>query len=588
MRTAKKILTGTLCAGLCALLCGCELLLVPDDYVSSYASGGDRHQAVNKAAPAEGIGDADSLYTAYDSTEPVCFYVTVTGGNAADGTDHTLEEVNSYLNLQGMTGVEKIRTEIILQVGDEEGPREGELGFGAVSGNAAMNVRGRTSTGYGQKSYRISLYDGAGLWRGQKAIALNKHPADVTRIRNMLYFKLLKDVPSIPSLRTQFVHLWVRDLTAENPVDEFVDYGLFTQVELPNNRYLRNHGLSVNGNLYKANMCEMYRYPDNLKLATDPDYDPVRFGEVLESKTGDDHTKLLRMLDAVNDYSIPAEELLGKYFDEDNLTSYLAFNLLMGNPDSNAQNYLLYSPIDSERWYYLCWDGDGCLKYSEYDILGDAFEEGEWTRGVSDYWGVVLFNRLLRLPSFREALSAKVEALRSVVTAERVEELVSEYRKTADLYAAASPDSAGMKVTAADRDKILKSLPGDVELSYRYYLESLDKPMPFYQGDAEADGDRLQLRWGASFDFDGEFLRYDVTVAKDWTFSDPVYEAKGILETETSLPMPEAGESWWRVTVTNESGHSQTSFDSVITSTGAHQGMRRFTIQSDGTVVNPE
>ncbi len=381
MRTAKKILAGTLCACLCALLCGCELLLVPDGYVSSRSSGGDRHQAVNKAAPAEGIGDRDSLYSAYDSTDPVCFYVTVTGGNAADGTDHTLEEVNSYLNLQGMTGVEKIKTEIILQVGDEEGPREGEFGFGALSGNATMNVRGRTSTGYPQKSYRISLFDGAGLWRGQKAIALNKHPADVTRIRNMLYFRLLEDVPSIPSLRTQFVHLWVRDLTAEDPVDEFVDYGLFTQVELPNNRYLRNHGLSVNGNLYKANMCEMYRYPDNLKLAADPGYDPDLFGEVLEPKTGDDHAKLLRMLDAVNDYSLPAEELLGKYFDEDNLTSYLAFNLLMGNPDSNAQNYLLYSPIDSERWYYLCWDGDGCLKYSEYDILGDTFEEGEWDAG---------------------------------------------------------------------------------------------------------------------------------------------------------------------------------------------------------------
>jgi len=127
-----------------------------------------------------------------------------------------------------------------------------------------------------------------------------------------------------------------------------------------------------------------------------------------------------------------------------------------------------------------------------------------------------------------------------------------------------------------------------VELSYRYYLDSLEKPMPFYQGDAEPEGDRLHLIWGASYDFDGEFLRYDVTVARDWTFSDPVYEAKGILETETTLPMPEAGEYWWRVTVTNESGHSQTSFDSVITSTGAHQGMRRFTIQSDGSVVNPE
>ena len=79
MRTAKKILAGTLCACLCALLCGCELLLVPDGYVSSRSSGGDRHQAVNKAAPAEGIGDRDSLYSAYDSTDPVCFYVTKAG-----------------------------------------------------------------------------------------------------------------------------------------------------------------------------------------------------------------------------------------------------------------------------------------------------------------------------------------------------------------------------------------------------------------------------------------------------------------------------------------------------------------------------
>ena len=146
----------------------------------------------------------------------------------------------------------------------------------------------------------------------------------------MLYFRLLEDVPSIPSLRTQFVHLYVRDLTAEEPKDTFEDYGLFTQVELPNNRYLRNHGLSVNGALYKANMCEMYRYPDKLKLSTDPDYDLAAFSTVLEPKTGEDHRKLLEMLDAVNDQAVPAEELLERYFDLDNLTSYLAFNILMG------------------------------------------------------------------------------------------------------------------------------------------------------------------------------------------------------------------------------------------------------------------
>ena len=281
MKRAKIILASVLSAAMLSMT-GCGLLLTLDGASGGGSASGGRHLSVNKetAAAAE-LKDIDSLY-AGDRDDVVCFYVTVMGGNAADGTDHTLEEVNSYLNLQGMTGVEKIRTEVILQVGDEEGPLEGEFGFSDISSNATMNVRGRTSTGYGQKSYRISLFDGAGYWNGQKAIALNKHPADVTRLRNALYFRLLEEVPAIPSLRTRFVHLYVRDLTAENPEDVFLDYGLYTQVELPNNRYLRNHGLSVNGSLYKANLCEMYRYPESLKLATDPDYDAAAFGEILE------------------------------------------------------------------------------------------------------------------------------------------------------------------------------------------------------------------------------------------------------------------------------------------------------------------
>ncbi len=587
-RTTKRILCAALILAACLTSGGCDLLLTLDEGKSDAAekpSAG--HLPVTKESAPTGLTDVASLYEE-NGEDVVCFYVTVLGGSAADGTNHTLAEVDSYLNLQGMQNVEKIRTGILLQIGDEEGPREGEIGYTAVAGNATMNVRGRTSTGYSQKSYRIDLYEGAGLWRGQRAIALNKHPVDVTRLRNALYFRLLEEVPSLPSLRTQFVHLYVKDRTAEKPSDAFVDYGLFTQVELPNGRYLRNHGLSIGGNLYKANLCEMYRYPDALRLATDPAYDAAAFSEILEPKTGEDHTKLLAMLDAVNDYSRPIEDVLGTYFDVDNLTSYLAFNLLMGNPDSDAQNYLLYSPVDSDRWYYLCWDGDACLRYSEYDILGRDWEEGAWTHGVSNYWGVVLFRRALRLASFREALSAKVEALHEIITPEHVAELVAGYRKIVDPFVGSSPDSANLRVTAAQREKILAALPRDVETAYRYYKESLERPMPFFQGDAYVRDGELILSWDDSYDFDGEFLRYDVALCADWRFENVLFEKKGLLSSSVSLPLPEAGEYYWRVTVRNESGMTQTSFDSVTTSTGYHQGMRRFLVGADGTVVNPQ
>lgn len=533
-----------------------------------------------------GLKDDPSLYD-YDPADVVCFYVTVRKGSAADGTNHTFAEVNSYRNTQGMRNVKKILAEAIFQVGDENGPLPGEVGYGAVSPNATINVRGRTSTLHPQKSYRISLYDSAGLWRGQRAIALNKQPYDSTRLRNMLYFELLRDVPGMVSLRTQFVHLYIKDETDPSAPDGFVDHGLYTQVELPNRRFLRNHGLSRNGNLYKSFFFEMFKYPE-LKLSTDPEYDPDAFRNYLEPKSGEDHSKLLKMLDAVNDYSIPIEEVIEKHFDLDNLTSYLAFNILMANPDSDAQNYYLYSPVNSDTWYYICWDGDAALGYYDRELKGSAWAEGEWTRGLSNYWGVVLFNRMLKVDAYRDALTAKVEALRSVVNPERIAALIARYRMVVDQYTTRMPDAIYMEVPTDKLELIYQNMPEDTNRAYLYYLESLEKPMPFYLDDVMPSENGLMIAWEAAFDFDGEFIHYDVQVATDWTFepSAIVWQNLGQLETSADLPRLPAGTYYWRVIAVNESGFSQMAFDQVNTEKGSHTGMRRFTIQPDGTVIN--
>ena len=533
-----------------------------------------------------GLKDDAALYD-YDPTDVVCFYVTVRKGNAADETDHTLEQVNAYKNLQGMTGVKKIKAEAIFQVGDENGPLPGEVGYDALGPNATINVRGRTSTGYPQKSYRISLFDSAGLWRGQRAIALNKHPGDPTRLRNMLYFQLLQGVPGMTSLRTQFVHLYVKDETDPDAPDAFEDFGLYTQVELPNGRYLRNHGLSRDGNLYKANMCEMQRYPDQLRLATDPLYDLNAFSEVLEPKTGNDHQKLLNMLDAVNDYSIPIEQVIEKHFDLDNLTSYLAFNILMANPDSDAQNYLLYSPVNSDTWYYICWDGDGCLAYSEDELLGNAWAEGEWTRGISNYWGVVLFNRMLRVDGYRQALIDKVEALREQITPSRIAALIARYRTVVDAYTTRMPDAINMRVDTGKLENIYQNLPYDTDKAYEYFLESLTKPLPFYLADVEAGEGGLSFAWDQAYDFGDGLVQYDLEVATGWTFEgDVVYRARDLLSSRAVSPMLEPGDYYWRVVARNERGGTRGAFDQVSTDSGNHTGMRRFSVGADGTVTN--
>jgi spore coat protein H len=551
----------------------------------------DSQREVSKAQPMDinelPLKDNKTLYANQDPTSLIYFYITITGGNAADQTNHTFEEVNSYDLINSMTDTQRIKTEIIFQVGDQYGPLPGEVGYGAMASNATICVRGHTSTYSPQKSYRIDLFDNAGLWRGQRAIAINKHPADPTRLRNMLYFSLLQDVPDTTSLRTQFVNVFIKDQMSGEK--DFTDFGLFTQVELPNGRYLRNHGLSRDGNLYKAIFNEFYRYEDTIRLATDPLYNRSEFDDFLEPKTGENHKKLIEMLDAVNDYSIPIEDIISKYFNIDNLTSYLAYNILMNNSDSSSQNNLLYSPVNSSIWFFLFWDGDGCLSNYENKLLKNTWVDADWQFGVSNYWGVVLFNRMLRVKAYRDALKEKVELLRGIITPERITAEIEKYRTVVDQFTARMPDKINLHATLEDLDLIYENLPKEPEIAYQRFLSSLEKPMPFFLGSVESDGKEILLSWAESYDFDAEFIYYNVQIAKDWSFAPNtiVYESLDQLPSNTIVPMLPPGNYYWRIIARNESGKTQIPFDQVATDSGLHQGMRRFIVLENGKVENP-
>ena len=79
------------------------------------------------------------------------------------------------------------------------------------------------------------------------------------RFRNKMAYDLIEGIPQMTGLRTQFVHLYVRDLTTGSGA-AFEDYGLYTQVEQLNKTALKTHGLDRNGQLYKVNSFEFQRY----------------------------------------------------------------------------------------------------------------------------------------------------------------------------------------------------------------------------------------------------------------------------------------------------------------------------------------
>lgn len=530
------------------------------------------------------LRDRDTLYERDDDTSVVTMYLTVSRGNTAENTNHSWAEINAYsvYDYEAM-GVERYQIAGLLQVGDENGPLPGELGYGEKVPNATVQVRGQTSSRNFQKNYKIEIKKGKGLWNDQRTIALNKHEGDDLRFRTKLAFDLLEEIPQLLSLRTQFVHLYVRDMTGENP-DEFVDYGLYTQVEQLNGRAMRSHGLDENGQLYKINAFEFFRYEDIIRLASDPLYDEKAFSQLLEIKGSRDHSKLIRMLDAVNSMLVTPEELLETYFDKENVAYWMAFQILMGNADTQNRNFYLYSPLNSERWYLISWDHDEILMRHEL-ALNEESDQGSWETGVSNYWCNVLFQRLLKSAAFREALDAAVKDLYAMLTEERLSAMMESYAEVILPYLFSYPDNAYADIEPEVYEMLLAESAGEVEENYQRYLKSWESPMPFYIDvpDAQEDGS-VYFSWEAAYDFDGEDITYSFAVARDYQFQEILCTREGLIMPWAEARITEPGQYFVRVSARNASGYTQDAFDYYVANNGKAYGMRCFYLLEDRSI----
>lgn len=532
------------------------------------------------------LQDDASIYLQDDEDSVVTMYLTVRRGNSADATDHTWAEVNQYSIYDYLeSNDERYGVEAILQIGDENGPIPGEVGYHTSIPNATVRVRGASTSSNQQKSYKIELLDKAGTWRGQKTIALNKHVYDRTRLRNKLCFDYMKEIPNMISLRTQFVHLYVKDETESSSTQGFVDYGLYTQVEQPNKRYLRNHGLDRNGQFYKATAFEFYRYEDAIRLKTDPLFDLATFESVLEVKGNEDHSKLIEMLEKVNDYGYSIEEIFPYYFNEENYFTWLAFTILTGNVDTQSQNYYLYSPTNSHTWYFIPWDYDGSLSRYEDEVINQVSETG-YEEGISNYWGVVLHRRVLALPKYRKQLDNKIKELLKIMTPEKTKSMVEAYQSVVKQYSFRMPDQMFLSATPEQWEDICNELPKETERNYQLYLQSLEKPMPYYLMEPEATDNKLEFKWETAYDLDAEDITYHFELSNTYLFEERLVDQDGLLLPSYSIDMLEPGQYFCRVTATNESGYSQRAFDYYVdTKSVKHYGVMCFYVDEYGGVM---
>jgi spore coat protein H len=452
------------------------------------------------------------------------------------------------------------------------------FGAGLTAPNATIKVRGHSTRESSQKSFTVELTKESPDLGGYKTLYLNKHPWDLTRVRNKLTFDMFKAVPELLTLNTQFVHLTI----------DGKDYGLFTQVEKPGDRMLEARGLDPDGNLYKAEQFE-FAQDAALKDVATAGYSKKEFEKILEIREGKDHKKLLAMLADVNNDDMPINDVVAKHFDRKNYVTWLAMNMVLDNRDTNSQNFLLYSPQNAATWTFVPWDYDAAWGFYDQPNEATGHKLMRWQNGLANWWGVRLHRRFFQNPeNVRQVLARADQLVNELLTRDRVMALMETYRPVVKPLISVEVDRE--ELTTSDSDKVaawenefnrLASVPAQRLAAVK---ETLERPMPIYLDDPNHDDGPWTFKWDASYDLQGDGLTYDFKLAKDTGLTNVVAERKGLTATRVSLTETLApGTYYWTVTVRdtkNPAVNWQVPFDNIHTAGGQQiEGLKELTVE---------
>lgn len=434
----------------------------------------------------------------------ICTEEDMTGCSLADVN----EDVDIYDNFE---------PEINVQLQATDYANDGSIA------NAELRQRGATARQFPQKSYRVKIDKDAMKWRNERRLQLNKHPADLSRIRNKLSFDLMSNVTGLPSLRTQFVNLWIDD--GQGPVD----FGLFTHVESLHKEFLENRGLGEDDNIYKAEQFA-FSTADLDAMAVDDSGAPLdteAFEERLSIKTGaDDHSQLIAMLVAINNPAQDFDSVLDRYFDRENVLMWVTVNFLLGQKDITTHNFYLYNPAGSEKFFFLPWDYDAAF-YIENE-LADSLDNNDLKKrlfyGYARGTNSVFLNRYFRLPGINDTIVSAANTLRAGPLSDtEVSERASLYGNVVRPFTTSQPDLENLSISdgdAADEfDSRIEQLSEYVAINQQVLQEGLSIPMPHTLEPPVIVDDQWLLSWSPAFDVTGHSLSYDLQIASDVAFA---------------------------------------------------------------------
>ena len=313
--------------------------------------------------------------------------------------------------------------------------------------NATLRQRGGYSRFAPQKSYRLKLDSKDDLWRGERKLQLNKHPWDVSRVRNKLSFDLMKGIPHLPSLNSQFVKLNIDN----------VSHGIYTHIENVGKEYLKKRNWNKDSGIYKAKSFSFSERSDYDLDAQGKPLDKDAFESHIEIKRGKDHREFVKMLAAVNDNSNNFQiDVLDKYFNRNNYLLWMAVNILTGNLDVSHSNFYLYNPKGEDDFYFLPWDYDDTWGIHEQpDNVADGTIWDKNQFNPQHLWSSKFHQRFLKQSGALDLLTEAVTKIKNDhFSGTRIQTLLNRYSTviSSRIKDENEPDFYELPTTATEND----------------------------------------------------------------------------------------------------------------------------------------
>jgi len=480
-------------------------------------------------------------------------YITVFPTETEDGIiDFSIFDLHTTLN---KTFNPTLYANVV--IGDSNGNLSNLIDTSLI--NSIIRVRGNSSRGAAFKSYKIKFTTENDNYKGFTVLNLNKHVSDPSKIANKFSFDMMSQLDNMASLRTNFVKIYIRDASLPEGQSKYVYYGLYTNIEQPNKDFLTSHGLDANGSLYKATSFEFHEY-DALKNVDDPSYDQAAFEEILEIREGNDHSKLIQMLKDVNDMNIDFEVSFKKYFNEDNYLTWLAMNILLGNEDTLAHNFIMYNPTNSLTWYLLPWDYDGTFKFGEADTDSKAPTS---LQGVQRLTAVLLHRRYFLSSENVDKLTQKMdELLATTFSKTNVDKTIDGYLPVIESTLGKNPDVGLLRMEPNQLLNYVRGFYGEIKSNYDDYITALDYPTPVFTVTPTKNSDgTIYFAWESARDFNGDLIKYSIRLAKDPSMNQIIFAQDNLVVTEFTYNGDLQGTYYLEVRSIDSEGNSQFSLD---------------------------